>query len=103
MVYLNYTVVGGAVTPGAQSTIDAHTTFQVSGNIWSLDGPTLGYLASIAVAFVSAPFQASGQTAQRVVYDPRPLNGSATSVNFSAWGTAYLQPDGRYIIDPGNA
>lgn len=91
MSYLSYTVVNGVVKPGSKTAIDATCIFQESGNIWSLDGPTLGYLCSIAVAFVNV-------SVGRVTYDPRVLNGSNSSINFSNWGTAIQQPDGRFVI-----
>ena len=91
MTYVNFTVVNGVVTVGTQDTIDGHCTFQASGNIWSLDGPALGFLCSIPVTWVN-------QAVGRVAYDPRPINGSVSEVNFSAWGTAIAQPDGRFVI-----
>lgn len=91
-MYLNFTLVNGVVTAGKQPNIDAHCLFQPSGNIWSIDGPTLGFLCSMAAAWVN-------QSAGRVAYDPRPINGSSAGVNLmGAWGTAIQQPDGRYVI-----
>lgn len=90
MKYLNYTVVNGVVTAGSQTTIDGHCKFYVSGNIWSLDGPTLGFLCSIAVVWVN-------QAAGRVSIDPRPI-GNIITVNFTTWGTAVQQSDGSYVI-----
>jgi hypothetical protein len=91
MNYLNYTVVNGAVTPGSSVTINPNCIFEACGNIWSIDGPTLGFLCSIVVTFVN-------KSVGRVSYDPRILNGLASNVNLTNWGTAIIQPDGRYVI-----
>lgn len=90
-MYLSFSVVGGMVVAGESPDITPSSLFQPSGGVWSLDGPALGFLCSIAVTWVN-------QAANRVSYDPRPLNGSVTEVNFSHWGTAVVQPDGRYAI-----
>jgi len=91
MNYLNYTVVNGAITQGTQAEIGPNCIFEAVGNIWSVDGPALGFLCSIVVTWVN-------KAAGRVQFDSRPLNGLAANVNFSAWGTAIVQSDGRYVI-----
>ena len=96
-MYLSYTVVNGKVTAGSSSTINSNCIFEATGNIWSIDGPTLGFLCSIVVTWVN-------KAAGRVAYDKRVLDGSVVNVNLSdqetgaAWGTAIVQPDGRYVI-----
>jgi hypothetical protein len=95
MNYLSFSVVNGAVLAGSSATITPNCIFEVVGNIWSIDGPTLGFLCSIVVTWVN-------RSAMRVAYDPRPLNGLPVTLpvnlNFSTWGTAIIQPDGRYVI-----
>jgi hypothetical protein len=93
MNYLNYKIVNGAITPGSQATIDEFCLFTPTGAIWALNGPPapLNFLCAILVAWCS-------QAAGYVMYDPRPLNTISGPVNLSAWGTAVVQPDGRYAI-----
>jgi hypothetical protein len=97
MEYLSYSVVNGVIVAGQSATITPNCIFEVSGNIWSIDGPTLGFLCSIVVTWVN-------KAAGLVAYDKRPLDGTISNVNLSnlatgaAWGTAIVQPDGRYVI-----
>jgi hypothetical protein len=100
MKYASFSVVGGAVVYAESSDINANSTFYPSGNIWSLDGPNLGFLCSICAVIVNP-------TNMHVVFDKRPLDGSIINVALSSpspnvvWGTAILQPNGGFAIQIG--
>jgi hypothetical protein len=86
--YLNY--ISGVF--GSQTTINPNCIWYPSGNVWSIDGPTIGYLCSIVCVWVN-------QSAGRVAFDARALNGTVLNVNLgSTWGTAIAQSNGGYVI-----
>lgn len=95
MNYLNYTLKNGVPTPGKQPNIDQYCKFYPSGNVWSLAGPTFGFMVSIIGVWVD-------QGLGLLAYDPTLVNGKAFNPNLcNTWGTAFQQADGSYVISIG--
>lgn len=91
MPYLEYSVVNGQITKGSSDTVTPNCIFQQDGNIWSLDGPTLGFLCSIVVTFVNV-------SVGRIDYDPRVIGSYDGNIKLTDWGWAEKQSDGRFAI-----
>ncbi len=90
MSFLSYQRTPGGIVPARLAAIDGTCLFQPSGNLWSLDGPALGYLITIV---------ASVTPNGRVVFDKRPVNDGHAVVLLDQWGTLHPQKDGTVAIE----